>query len=498
MDKNNLLEALHKDIENIETHVKLLNENIVALNEKLGGVKKTYSLLIEEEENMAREITKESVKVIQLKNGMVNSPYEEVINLDEFNIPTDAVIEFEGVEQLQWNQEESKFEGELTTPGEFYGKLSYWNNGVDKENGRPKLERQVHILINADPKTLWKSIEPPAEGPFYKNNTDFNFEKFGERTLLGISIRGKSHAQKGTFRDDDFEIHAWENGWVLQVVSDGAGSAEYSREGSRIACKSVLSKVTEFFEIDKIKNVEDLIVKLNSDNEIGTKNISEEVQGSAREEIAIDLESSSEKSDNTINVNSEVSEKSDETLKKTLSTLIHEITVQPAHFALKEIEKFSIESNNPIKKFSSTLLFTLSKEFEFGTVVISFSIGDGAIGVVTENEGVLLMKPDGGEYSGQTRFVTMKELFATSEIYNRTNFRLFKDKVEAIMLMSDGISDPKFGTDNNLENSDMWLKLWEELKPVIVNEEVKEKEVVKWMDFHEKGEYDDRTLTILY
>ncbi|TKG95200.1 protein phosphatase 2C domain-containing protein [Puteibacter caeruleilacunae] len=495
MDKKNLLDALCQDIESIEARVKILNDNIGVLNETLGGIKKTYSLLLEEEKNMAREITKDAVKVIQLKNGMANNSYEDVINLEEFNIPHDAVIEFEGIDQLRWNSEESKFEGELTSPGEFYGLLLYWNNDDDKENGKPKLERKVHILINADPRTLWKNIDPPTEGPFYKENTAFSFEKLGERTLLGVSIRGKSHAQKGTFRDDHFEVHAWDNGWVLQVVSDGAGSAEYSREGSKIACNSVLNKITEFIEIEKIKNVENLIVKLNTDSCVGNDD-QPDVESSS-EKISIKLEKASDVSDHSNNDGNEGGATSDEDIKRELSTLIHEITVQPAHFALKEIERFSVEKNYPIKKFSSTLLFALSKEFDFGTVVISFSIGDGAIGVITEKEGELLMKPDGGEYSGQTRFVTMKELFS-SEIYKRTNFRLYKDKVEAIMLMSDGISDPKFGTENNLENSDMWFKLWKEIKPVLDNKEVNEKEMIEWMDFHEKGEYDDRTLTILY
>ena len=504
MDKNNLITILGKDIESIDQHLKTLNQNISVLSEKLGSLKKTHSLLKKEEEDMAREIIKENNTVIQLKNGQVNVPYQETLPFEEFIIPSNTTLYFEGIDQIRWNQEESKFEGDLSTPGEFYGKLSFWNNITDKEAGKPKRERQVHILINADPKSLWKNIQPPAEGPFFKENTSFSFEKANNKTLLGASIRGKSHAQKGTFRDDDFQINSWENGWVLQVVSDGAGSAEYSREGSKIACKSVLEKVSKFINGDKLEHLEKIIQEIESSttlkdnattNDINSIKIDHIETPNENLEQVIDSETIPETPDIE---QEDVSITEENSIKKELSTLVNELTVKPAHYAFQEIRKFAEENKYPIKMFSSTILFALSKEFDFGTVVISFSIGDGAIGIVTEKEGVLLMEPDGGEFSGQTRFVTMKEVFHSQDIYKRSNLRLFKDKVEAIILMSDGISDPKFGTDNNLKDSDIWLSFWNDLKPVVTKEDLNEKEILDWMDFHEKGEYDDRTLTILF
>lgn len=44
----------------------------------------------------------------------------------------------------------------------------------------------------------------------------------------------------GSFRDDDFAIHLIEDSpWSVITVADGAGSAKYSREGSRIAVEIV-------------------------------------------------------------------------------------------------------------------------------------------------------------------------------------------------------------------------------------------------------------------
>jgi hypothetical protein len=56
-----------------------------------------------------------------------------------------------------------------------------------------------------------------------------------------------------------------------------------------------------------------------------------------------------------------------------------------------------------------------------------------------------MISPDGGEFSGQTRFLTMREVIADgSEMLRRIKFKLF-DKFTMLALMTDGISDPKFG-----------------------------------------------------
>ena len=503
MDASKLIALLGEDIQNMEKYLDALKDDVSLLNEKLLNFKSTHSQL-EKENDMAREIMKDNNLVIQLKNGQVNVPYTETISFEKFKIQKDAKIHFEGIDQISWNQNENKFEGDFSQPGEFFGKIFFWKNTTDQENGKPRLERQIHILVNADPKSLWKNIPPPAEGPFFKENKSFTCTKLENKTLLGVSTRGKSHAQKGTFRDDDFKICSWENGWVLQVVSDGAGSAEFSREGSKIACESVLKKVSDFILSEKINDLEDIIRNIESEifveNTLSDEEISSHIETtSTNEEDSLEHQSKQEKiiiENNTDDNN--LTKTNENILKKDLLTLVYELTVSPAYFAYNEIKNFAEENNYSIKKFSSTILFAISKEFDFGTVVISFSIGDGAIGIVNKKEGILLMEPDGGEYSGQTRFITMKEVFLSQDIFNRSHFKIFKDEVEAIILMSDGISDPKFGTDNNLKNSDLWLSLWSDLKTILSKGEINEEEVLEWMDFHEKGEYDDRTLTILF
>jgi hypothetical protein len=526
MNKDFLIQALEKDIENLESQIELLYDYNLQLSQKLGGLKKTFSLLseslIHEQDNysipqelpekwsslkdieaktseqkndMAREIEKKSVPIIQLKNGQVNVPYEDFVNLAEYNIPQNADIQFEGIEQIRWNKEESKFEGELLEPGEFEGKFIYWESEDDKSSGKPGLEKGVHILINADPQSLWRNVDPPVDAEFYKENTDFKYELFGHRVLMGASVRGKSHANKGTFRDDHFEIGVLNDGWALQVVSDGAGSAVYSREGSKIACRSVMERVSDYINDEgKRVRLEKLIFELNENKpqEEGVTGINE------RKVSANPGNTSSPTTLEGAEDNRNIQGRQNDDSRERIGEVIHELTVTSAHFAFQEINKLAEQKGVSIKKFSSTILFALSKEFDFGTVIISFAIGDGAIGVVTKKEGVLLMVPDGGDFSGQTRFVTMRELFQNKDIYSRSQLRLFSDKVEAIMLMTDGISDPIFGTDNNLKDSGRWMRLWRKLQPVLKKKKPDEKEVLQWMDFYEKGEYDDRTLTILF
>ncbi|MCG8699198.1 MAG: protein phosphatase 2C domain-containing protein, partial [Bacteroidales bacterium] len=409
-------------------------------------------------EEMAREITKEDKKVIQLRNGQVSIPFKEVVNLQDFNIPTESPVEFSGIEQLKWNSEESAFEGTPEESGEFMGALQYWLNIDDHLDGMPPVTREVHFLVNPDPRTLWQNIDPPAKEPYQKENNEYSVKESGERMLIGASMRGKSHAHKGTFRDDHVMNTFFEDKkWTLQVVADGAGSAEFSRQGSLVACETVNNEIETFVTEPGIDNFEQLLQSRFVEN--------------------------------------------DESVLEQVGKYLYDITVGIAYKAHKAIKECAINDGHKPKDFATTLLFALSKKFDYGTVVITFSVGDGAIGVIRENEATLLMKPDGGDFSGQTCFVTMPEIFKLKEpgdIRNRYRISCFTDEVKSILLMTDGVSDPKFETENNLNDSSYWFKLWDELKPIMIDNEPTENSIFEWLDFYIPGEYDDRTISILY
>lgn len=71
----------------------------------------------------------------------------------------------------------------------------------------------------------------------------------------------------------------------------------------------------------------------------------------------------------------------------------------------------------------------------------------------------------------------------------------------ALMLMSDGISDPFFETDANLAKKEKWDELWQNLSNEVDfsddNENSKD-QLLKWLDFWSPGNHDDRTIAILY
>ena len=75
--------------------------------------------------------------------------------------------------------------------------------------------------------------------------------------------------------------------------------------------------------------------------------------------------------------------------------------------------------------------------------------------------------------------------------------------------MTDGISDPMFETENNLNSFNKWAEFWDKLKTGFPDDEISgvdlkddneesKDQLLKWMDFWSPGNHDDRTLVILY
>ena len=113
----------------------------------------------------------------------------------------------------------------------------------------------------------------------------------------------------------------------------------------------------------------------------------------------------------------------------------------------------------------------------------------------------LLGTPDEGEFAGQTRFLTMPEIFRdVTSFYGRLKFSIEQD-FTSLMLMTDGVSDPMFETDANLNKIEKWDALWENItKEVELTDDNTESQyqLLKWLDFWSQGNHDDRTIAILY
>jgi serine/threonine protein phosphatase PrpC len=100
----------------------------------------------------------------------------------------------------------------------------------------------------------------------------------------------------------------------------------------------------------------------------------------------------------------------------------------------------------------------------------------------------------------------MPEIFSSSKFYDRFSFKLIDD-FSFLMLMTDGIYDPKFVVEANLEKLEKWKEFLEDLDgnneegiKVVFDPKNQElgKQLSAWMDFWSPGNHDDRTLAIVF
>ena len=193
-----------------------------------------------------------------------------------------------------------------------------------------------------------------------------------------------------------------------------------------------------------------------------------------------------------------------------LTQFVYDIVLRGAQAAHKAVSKLAdLESDTRVKDFATTLMFAICKRFDFGWFVASFWVGDGAMCLISENGDIkLLGTPDEGEFSGQTRFLTMPEIFRDRNVYNRLKI-LIEPDFQKLLLMTDGVSDPMFETDRNLNDPAKWRELLDRLAhgfpadgiggvDLADDNEKAADQLLGWLDFWSPGNHDDRTIAILY
>ena len=408
-------------------------------------------------------------------NGKQNTDYNETFPFSVEDVERFDVIVPEGI-GLTYTSDGKSFAitGTPTQGNEAFDvTVRCWYDGCDEDN---PICHKMKLWINADPRTLWKNIEVDwdnmPEPQYKKDDTDTDFVKVKalpdgtpQMDIVAASKRGRSHAQEGKPRDDHFKLyHDDATNWYVIAVADGAGSAKYSREGSRIACETA---------VDHCK-------QLLSDSGDFENALHEYTKG------------------DYTNV---------EMLKKKVGAFVYNILGNAALKSQKAIYAEAKAQSIPVKLYATTFLLAIAKRFDFGWFVATYWVGDGAICLYNKeaHTAKLMGVPDEGEYAGQTRFLTMPEIFKDGKsIYDRLRFCIEPD-FTALFLMTDGVSDPMFETDANLNNPDKWDALWDRLlhdeeHPVHLvddNEQAKD-ELLDWLDFWSPGNHDDRTIAILY
>lgn len=350
--------------------------------------------------------------------------------------------------------------GTPAKPGEFQLDIRFHcgNHPLDLVSAR--------LTVNPDPKSLWKNLPSNESDPYWKPDEAQQFiEGSHGWSLVAGSKRGRSHAQNGTFRDDDFFIYSQaKSGWQIAVVSDGAGSAKFSRRGSAIICKE------------------------------GGEHLEHALAGEAGDKLTEAVEA--------LQVRQPGSQDADQA-KRLIKNQLYVTLGYAAHHALTRIREECegrADLGGVIKDYSSTVLIGIAKRFSSGTFCASFNIGDGAIGVMhLDGNPELLCEPDGGDFSGQTRFLS-PETVTQEELLKRVKFSFVAD-FSGLYLMTDGISDPYFQTDKGLEMPERWATLIQDLNAeasLTQRDADSGRRLVAWLDFWSKGEHDDRTLAVIF
>ena len=296
--------------------------------------------------------------------------------------------------------------------------------------------------------------------------------------VIAASERGRSHANEGKFRDDHFLIKTGPeaaNGWLFFAVADGAGSAKYSREGSKLACEKTYGKLKSYLS---------------------------EYNVSFDEAVCKEFEA---KTDWKSNPSCDA--------KAIERTNVGQFFYGAVYDAWNAIKESANEHEAKTADYSTTFLCAAAKRFPATETrsafwaVASYWVGDGGAAVYHPNgtsKVHTLGLPDGGEFAGQTRFLTMNDEINPEKVAARVQLNFFDD-FQALVLMTDGISDPFFPAETNFTDKNKWKFFWDEILPkefpnaldASKTPEERADALLKGMSFFRDGNHDDRTLLLV-
>lgn len=388
----------------------------------------------------------------KLPNATVGKSYQA--QLEWTSTTKITVLHINGLNDLGlcYDLESNTLSGEPKTAGEYQLIISYQQ---DDDIAQATQTVELSLVINSDPKSLWKNISSDKTVRFWKADSDYQ----GKTGLYGwklavASKRGRSHAHIGSCRDDDFALQVDnESLWQIVAVADGAGSSEFSREGARIVAHN---------------SVEILSTQLQ--------------QANPALDALINRWQLDKSSDN------------ETVLQQTLADIFSAALTN----AVETIEALAKQQQVAYRDFYSTLLIAAHKSLPTGEFVVAYWIGDGGLAIYNAEQSLeLLGINDSGEYAGQTRFLD-KNALERNDLVQRLRFNSQKT-FTALVLMTDGITDPLFETDNNLRDVNYWDKLWQQIQPKLdENPELSAQNLTDWLDFWSPGNHDDRTIALIY
>ena len=347
---------------------------------------------------------------------------------------------------LRFDAESGELRGSPAADGDYRIPLRWTLDGSATYSG------ECLLIVVPDPKSLWKILEPPADAPYPKPHIDSALIQAVGLRIAAASRRGRSHEHAGSFRDDDFFIHQdAATGWSLLLVADGAGSARFSRQGARLAVAAAGEHLRE---------------RLAGD--FGTQ-MSTALNGWEADPAGT---------------------------AQSMGKEFHYGFHKAAQLAVHAIEQEAQARGAETRDYATTLLAAAVKRQADSTFLATFWMGDGAVAAYGPRGKVRLMgTPDGGEFAGQTRFLDRAAL-SDQGFAKRIGIGCYQN-LSAVLLMTDGVSDPRFETDNGLSDPAKWDSLWDEISPLLA-EPQPDQRLADWLGFFSPGHHDDRTIALFW
>ncbi len=288
----------------------------------------------------------------------------------------------------------------------------------------------THMSPAPVPGSAWKWQPIPLEPDPHDDTDDRDCDTHPGYRLFGARVRGKKHKHDGTSCDDWFDL-AHVAGWNIVAVADGAGSKRFSRVGAKVACERAAASLAAEASglIPPPLDLEGWTKVLNDrgpDNRFGAEFLVRVVD------------------------------------------LLH-AAVRAAYDAVEEACRqrqadaaYAQLLGRPIEigDLSATLLLALHRPVRVGEydldLVLACQVGDGMTAAVHRNGSVMLLgRADGGEFSGETEFLTSAGKRDTAYLHTKTFVQL--GGFQAVLVMTDGVADDYFPNDPHLG------RLWADL-----------------------------------